>query len=186
MSRTEQRSVLRRIVPGDAKGFVELNGDPQVMKYFPALLTAEESRGVMKLIRQHWETHGFGPWVLDVEGDFAGILGLKWVPPDMPFAPAVALLYRLIPRFWGQGLATEGSLAALEFGFCELHLDKVVAFAVEANTGSRRVMEKVGMVYGSDFDHPSIPESSPLRRHVLYSLKRDNWNEKSSLIRILV
>ncbi len=83
-------------------------------------------------------------------------------------------------------MATEGSLAALEFGFCELHLDTVVAFAVEVNTGSRRVMEKVGMVYGSDFDHPSIPELSPLRRHVLYSLKRANWHEKSSPIRILV
>jgi len=64
-----------------------------------------------------------------VRGDFAGILGLAWVPSDMPFAPAVELLYRLIPRFWGQGLATEGSLAALEFGFCELHLDIVVAYA---------------------------------------------------------
>jgi RimJ/RimL family protein N-acetyltransferase len=83
-------------------------------------------------------------------------------------------------------LATKGSLAALEFGFCELQLDTVVAFAVEANAGSRRVMEKVGMVYDGDFDHPSIPELSPLRRHVLYSLKRVNWHEKSSPIRILV
>ena len=115
----------------------------------------------MTRIEQHWDAHGFGPWALDVRGDFAGILGLKWVPPDMPFAPAVELLYRIIPRFWGQGLATEGSLAALEFGFCELQLDAVVAFAVEANTGSRRVMEKVGMVYGSDFNHPAIPECVP-------------------------
>lgn len=83
-------------------------------------------------------------------------------------------------------MATEGSLAALEFVFSELHLDAVVAFAVNANTGSRRVMEKVGMVYGSDFDHPSIPEFSPLRRHVLYSLKGANWHEKPSPIRILV
>ena len=76
-------------------------------------------------------------------------------PPDMPFAPAVELLYRLVPRFWGQGLATEGSLAALEFGFRELHLDTVVAFAVEANTGSRRVMEKVGMVHAAiSITHP--------------------------------
>jgi hypothetical protein len=81
--------------------------------------------------------------------------------------PSLRRISRLIPRFWGQGFATEGSLAALEFGFCEIHLDTVVAFAAEANTGSRRVMEKVGMVYGSDFDHPSIPELSPLRRHVL-------------------
>jgi RimJ/RimL family protein N-acetyltransferase len=140
--------VLRRFVPEDRDGFVEMNRDPGVRKYCPGILTPEESLGEMTRIEQHWDTHGFGPWALDVRGDFAGILGLKWVRPDMPFAPAVELLYRLIPRFWGQGLATEGSLAALEFGFCELHLDTVVAFAVEANTGSRRVMEKVGMVYG--------------------------------------
>jgi RimJ/RimL family protein N-acetyltransferase len=87
-------------------------------------------------------------------------------------------------RKYFPGLLTQ--LAALEFGFRELHLDTVVAFAVEANTGSRRVMEKVGLVYSSDFDRPSIPELSPLRRHVLYSLKRANWYEKSSPIRILV
>src|SRR6266567_8563930 len=91
-----------------------MNRDPGVRKYFPGLLTPEKSLGEMTRIEQHWDTHGFGPWALDVRGDFAGFLGLKWVPPDMPFAPAVELLYRLIPRFWGQGLATEGSLAALE------------------------------------------------------------------------
>jgi RimJ/RimL family protein N-acetyltransferase len=185
VSRAEQRGVLRRLVSEDRDGFVEMNRDLRVRKYFPGLLTPEESYGEMTRIEQHWDTHGFGPWVLDFRGDFAGILGLKWVPPDMPFAPAVELLYRLIPRFWGQGLATEGSLAALEFGFCELHLDTVVAFAVEANTGSRRVMEKVGMVRGRDFDHPSIPELSALRRHVLYSLTRADWHEKSSPIQIL-
>ena len=178
--------MLRRFVPEDRDGFVEMNRDPGVRKYFPGLLTPEESLGEMTRIEQHSDTHGFGPWALDVRGDFAGIQGLKWVPPDMPFAPAVELLYRLIPRFWGQGLATEGSLAALEFGFCELHLDTVVAFAVEANTGSRRVMEKVGMVRGSDFDHPANPELSPVRHHVLYSLKRADWHKKFSPIRILV
>ena len=47
----------------------------------------------------------------------------------------------------------------------DLHFGAVVAFAVEANSGSRRVMEKVGMIYGSHFDHPSIPELESLRRH---------------------
>lgn len=185
MIRAEQRAVLRRIVPGDRDGFVEMNRDLRVRKYFPGILTPEESHGEMAYIEQHWGTHGFGPWALDFRGDFAGILGLHRVPPDMPFAPAVELLYRLIPRFWGQGLATEGSLAALQFGFCELRLDTVVAFTVETNIGSRRVMEKVGMVHGSDFDHPRVPESSRLRRHVLYSLKRADWRERASPIRIL-
>ena len=109
--------MLRRFVPEDRDGFVEMNRDPGVRKYFPGLLTPEESLGEMTCIEQHWDTHGFGPWALDVRGDFAGILGLKWVPLDMPFAPAVELLYRLIPRFWGQGLATEGSLAAMSLVF---------------------------------------------------------------------
>ncbi len=185
VSRAEQQALLRRFVPEDRDGYVEMNRDPAVRKYFPGLLTPEESLGEMTQIEQHWGPYGFGPWALDVQGDFAGILGLKWAPPGMPFAPAVELLYRLIPRFWGQGLATGGSLAALEFGFCELHLHTVVAFAVEANAGSRRVMEKIGMIYEIDFDHPSIPEASLLRRHVLYSLKRANWHEKTSPIRIL-
>ena len=81
--------MLRRFVPEDRDGFVEMNRDPGVRKYFPGLLTPEESLGEMTRIEQHWDTHGFGPWALDVRGDFAGFLGLKWVPPDMPFAPAV-------------------------------------------------------------------------------------------------
>ena len=163
-----------------------MNRDPRVMKYFLALLTPEESDGAMIRIERHWDTHGFGPWALDVAGDFAGLLGLKFVPADMPFAPAVELLYRLLPRYWGQGLATEGSLAVLEFGFRELRLDKVVALAVEANIGSRRVMEKIGMAHRSDFDHPSISELSPLRRHVLYQRNRAGWRAAASSIRILL
>jgi RimJ/RimL family protein N-acetyltransferase len=186
VSRSEQQAVLRRLAPKDRDSYVALNRDRGVRKYFPGLLTPEESLGEMTHIEQHWDAHGFGPWALDVRGEFAGILGLMRVPSEMPFAPAVELLFRLVPHFWGQGLATEGSVAALKFGFLKLHLDAVIAFAVEANTASRKVMEKVGMNYVGDFDHPSMAEVSPLRRHVLYSLKRSNWHEKSSPIRIVV
>ena len=27
----------------------------------------------------------------------------------------------------------------------------------------------------ADFDHPNIPEGSPLRRHVVYRMARENW-----------
>ena len=61
-----------------------MNRDPAVRKYIPGLLAPEESVGELTSIEQHWGTRGFGPWALDVRGDFAGILGLKWVPPEMP------------------------------------------------------------------------------------------------------
>jgi len=46
--------VLRRFVPDDRDGFVEMNRDPGVRKYFPGLLTPEESLGEMTRIEQHW------------------------------------------------------------------------------------------------------------------------------------
>ncbi|HEX4489096.1 MAG TPA: GNAT family N-acetyltransferase [Terriglobales bacterium] len=80
--------MLRRFVPEDRDGFIEMNRDPGVRKYFPGLLTPKEYLGEMTSVEQHWDAHGFGPWALDVGGDFAGIPGLKWVSPGMPFAPA--------------------------------------------------------------------------------------------------
>jgi ribosomal-protein-alanine N-acetyltransferase len=36
-------------------------------------------------------------------------------------------------------------------------------------------MEKIGLTHDprDDFDHPGLPEGHPLRRHVLYRLRRE-------------
>jgi ribosomal-protein-alanine N-acetyltransferase len=56
----------------------------------------------------------------------------------------------------------------------QLRLDEIVSLTVPANRRSRRVMEKLGMTYDptDDFDYPSLPEGHPLRRHVLYRIRR--------------
>lgn len=38
------------------------------------------------------------------------------------------------------------------------------------NTASVWVMERLGMSRSMEFDHPSWPDGSPLRRHILYRL----------------
>ncbi len=65
--------------------------------------------------------------------------------------------------------------AAVAFGFRYLGIDEVVSFTVPLNVRSRRVTEKLGMRRSADddFDHPCLPEGHPLRRHVLYRLRRD-------------
>jgi len=69
---------------------------------------------------------------------------------------------------------TEGARAWLDYGFGVLGLPEIVAFTAAINQPSRRVMEKLGMTRNpaDDFDHPSVAEHSPLRRHVLYRLRR--------------
>ena len=75
-------------------------------------------------------------------------------------------------QFWGQGYAPEGAQALLDFAWWKLRLTEVVAITYEGNTPSRRVMEKIGMVYdpNADFLHPDVPEGHLLRSHVLYRI----------------
>jgi RimJ/RimL family protein N-acetyltransferase len=74
----------------------------------------------------------------------------------------------------GKNFASEAARAAIDDGFYRLGLDEIVAYTVPANRASWRLMERLGMHRdpAEDFDHPSRPEGDPLRRCILYRLRR--------------
>ena len=78
--------------------------------------------------------------------------------------------WRLHPDHWGHGYATEAAVASLDTGSATVGLDEIVAFTTTLNARSQAVMARIGMAHdpAGDFDHPCLPEGSPLRRHVLY------------------
>lgn len=53
--------------------------------------------------------------------------------------------------YWGQGYMTEAARAVIEFGFQQLSLNRIVAYAMTKNPASSRVMEKNGMTYEGTF-----------------------------------
>ena len=55
--------------------------------------------------------------------------------------------YVLNPDFCGRGFATEAAGKILEFGFCELELQRIEARFMKGNDASMRVMEKLGMTF---------------------------------------
>mgnify|MGYP000309463774 CR=1 FL=1 len=74
--------------------------------------------------------------------------------------------YAIARQFWGRGFAAEAAEAFLDYGFQRLDLDKIVAVAHPENTGSRRVMEKLGMrfdytgkFYDNNLVHYSITKN---------------------------
>jgi ribosomal-protein-alanine N-acetyltransferase len=124
---------------------------------------------------EHWRRHGFGQWVVEIPGvAFAGVVGLDHIRWSLPFTPAVEAAWRLERSYWGRGLAHEAARAAIDDGFFRLGLEEIVAFTVPANRASWRLMERLGMRRdpAEDFDHPSRPEGDPLRRCILYRLRR--------------
>jgi ribosomal-protein-alanine N-acetyltransferase len=164
------RLILRRWQEADSAPFYRLNSDPRVMEFFPACLTHAESDALIARAETHFETHGFGPFAAELRdgGDFAGFVGLMVPQFEAHFTPCVEIGWRLAAEHWNQGLATEAANAVLRIAFEGVGLGEVVSFTVPANRRSRRVMEKLGMTYSGEFEHPRFPEGHPLRQHVLY------------------
>lgn len=147
-----ERLYLRRLREPDRNAYYQrIYADPAVMKALPAgkpIPREDFEARATALMIDHWQDHGFGPWVVEHKADGAliGHCGLKYWPDS----PDVEVFYALATPYWGQGLATEGARASLRYGFEVCGLDHIIAAAFVDNAGSRRVLEKIGMVYVGD------------------------------------
>jgi RimJ/RimL family protein N-acetyltransferase len=175
--RTE-RLLLRPFAAADRAPFAQLNRHPEVVASLGSCPTRAESDALVERYSAEMATEGWGLWAVKViDGQaFIGMVGLHRVNPVLPFAPAVEIGWRLDPAQWGHGYATEAARAALEYGFTTGDLPEIVSFTAAVNLRSQSVMARLGMVRDpdGDFDHPSVPEGSPLRRHVLFRLRRQD------------
>ncbi len=173
--RTE-RLLLRPWRPADREPFAALNADPAVMAHFPRTLTRAESDRLAERIERHFDEHDVGLWAVEVPGvaPFIGFVGLAVVDFRARFTPATEVGWRLARPYWRRGYATEAARASLADGWARLGLDEVVSMTVPVNRPSRAVMERLGMRRdpADDFDHPALPPRHPLRRHVLYRIRR--------------
>jgi len=169
------RLLLRYWREADLEPFAAMNADSEVMRYYPAPLTREESDSLATKARAELETSGWGLWAVERDdGSFIGYVGLADRRSTAHVVPAVEVGWRLARENWGRGYATEAARAAVAYGFDEVGLDEIVSFTAVVNLRSRRVMERLGMTHdpGDDFEHPLLPEGHLLRPHVLYRLRR--------------
>jgi RimJ/RimL family protein N-acetyltransferase len=169
------RLTLRQWRDGDLEPFAALNADPEVMRFFPAPLSREQSDDLATHAKRGIEERGWGLWAVEVieSARFIGFVGLAEPRFEAHFTPAVEVGWRLARDAWGNGYATEGARATVVYAFDDLGLDEIVSFTSAINERSRRVMERLGMTRNpsDDFDHPSLNDGT-LRPHVLYRLRR--------------
>jgi ribosomal-protein-alanine N-acetyltransferase len=106
-------------------------------------------------------TRDLGLWIVrtGVDTELLGFWALREIPPGLD----VELLYGLAPQVWGQGLATEGARAVLEYAFDVLKLRRVWARTDRPNVASQRVIERLGMRPG---DNPEL-EPTALMAYVI-------------------
>ena len=78
--------------------------------------------------------------------DLSVVLGGVTIAPE-PEVRTWMMSYWIHPTSWGQGYATEAAQAVLDFGFSALDAVSIWAGSALWNTASRRVLEKLGMLY---------------------------------------
>ena len=174
------RLILRTIEESDAAEQMRVLNTPTVMARLGGVKELHEIEAKHAKARALYSRHGFS-FLMMIEkatGDLVGHCGIKQV--DNPLAPnqgdhEVGWLVR--EDRWRRGYAREAMEAVLEWAFCRVHAPHVVALTSEANVGSWKLMEKLGMTRRTDldFDDPDYPPED--RRVIQYSLTREEWEK---------
>lgn len=95
-------------------------------------MTREHSEQQVSEFVRFWEERGFGLWAVEEKssGAFIGFIGLLYHEDWSEGKHRMEVGWRLARPFWGRGLATEGAMASLRYGFEELGLDRIISIAV--------------------------------------------------------
>jgi len=171
------RMLLRGWEDEDIAGFIKMNADAEVMRYFPQPYDEARTVRLHDAIQCEFAEYGYGLYVAEEKagGSFMGFIGFHHTDIEADFCPCTEIGWRLDKHFWNKGYATEGASACLKYGFERLGFDKVYSFTAVENTPSRRVMQKAGMRFEKYFDHPGLAKGHPLRTHICFSAEKHTY-----------
>ncbi|GGR88052.1 N-acetyltransferase [Micromonospora fulviviridis] len=174
---------------------IQLDSDPEVLRYIcgrarsrdeviashaqrMALAGKVEALGYWVAFGSDGGARGSRPPASEDDGEFIGLMMLPPAHgPDQPDDPTVTDLgYRVVRRHWQKGLASEASRALLRHAFDTVGQSRVIAQTMAVNTGSRRVMESIGMRYVRTY----VPRGdAPLPgADVEYEMTREMWEAR--------
>ncbi|HTQ51774.1 MAG TPA: GNAT family N-acetyltransferase [Candidatus Acidoferrales bacterium] len=170
-----ERMYFREFRSEDAQRLFELDSDPEVMRFISkgqsTPLIRIQNEFIPRFLEYYRQSPPQGFWAAHLRegGEFIGWFHLR---PDRISPGEMELGYRLKRSVWRRGLATEGSRALLERALGEWGYAKVCARTLAGNLASRRVMEKAGLTFETEFYYgedllPGWTEAE--RRAVKYS-----------------
>lgn len=152
-----ERLQMRKFTGDDLEWLIEMRSDPDVNRYLggPNMQNPNAVTKRMQFYRECYEKFGFGQCAIlwKRTGERIGSAGLQ----PLENTGEIEVGYSLEKRFWRMGIGHECARAWLEYGFKEAGLQRIVAVADPANTGSWRIMEKCGMSYEKTEEFYGMP-----------------------------
>ena len=158
-----KRLELRRLTPEDAPFILELLNDPLFLRFVgdKGVRTDSDARKyILHGPMASYAQHGFGLFHVSLKPDGTpiGMCGLlrREVLDDVDVG------FAYLPRFSGQGYATEAARATIDYGRTALGLKRIVAITAPDNAGSQAVLRKIGLRHEQTLRLPAYKTESLL------------------------
>jgi len=145
------RLELREWTVDDAEAAHQMYGDPEVMLYLGNGQVVPDVAAQRLWLADRIEHYrspaldGLGVWAV-VERDTQRVVGTMLLKP-LPPTDQIEIGWHLNRRVWGKGYASEAARAVMQYGFRELHLDRILAVLKPGNIRSAAVARRLGMRY---------------------------------------
>ena len=163
-----ERLEFRYFQQSDLPVIDQINRDEEATRFVGGVKNDQEIEiSMKKYLNFHLEHPGYGYWYtsLKTSGAFVGFFLVKILVET----GETEIGYRLMPKYWGMGLASEGAKALVEHCFRHIGCQKVVAVTHPDNLASRRVLEKTGLIFKKFDQYYQV-------RCTYYCLSRDEWS----------
>ncbi len=141
------RLYLRPFTAADLDFLYQLHSNPEVAKStIDGVQNLETVQEHLNNFIAHQENFGFSQWaVFESETNkFVGRAGLIKRALNKEIGEQTEIRFAFMPEFWGQGIASEVTLALIQFAKEKLKLKKIVAGSGFTNEKSARVLIKYG------------------------------------------
>jgi ribosomal-protein-alanine N-acetyltransferase len=140
-----ERLLLREFELEDIPAVFEYGSNAEVSRYTgsPPLENIDEAKDmIVDVIHADYKAYGYGRWALVYKADnkVIGFAGPKYLPE----LGQTDIGYRMLPPYWGKGIATEASVAVVDYSFKHLNLDELIGIIIPDNVASAKVLEKSG------------------------------------------
>lgn len=146
-----QRLILREFHQEDLHQLAPILTNPKVMKFSPTgILSVSQVQAKIDSFITSYKEFGFGKWavIFKDSNQLIGYCGIAVEQIDKVDEREIG--YRLDPKFWGRGLATEAALKTLQYGFEQLKFPYILGIVERKNVASVRVLKKLGMKYNRE------------------------------------
>jgi ribosomal-protein-alanine N-acetyltransferase len=151
-----ERLLIREIVEDDAPFINALLNSPGFLKYIGdrGVRSDDDARSfIQERLRKSYEVNGYGLYAVLLKADSTPVGMCGFVRRDT--LPGPDLGFAFLPEFEGKGFGTESSIRMLEYGRNELKFDDLYAITTPDNTGSIKLLEKLGFAFDKTIDMPN-------------------------------